>query len=66
MAGSGGEASLVKRDVALVLLLAALPFAAYAPAWRDERLLAPAEGTALHFPMRAEVFRAYARGDLPS
>src|SRR4029453_2830795 len=37
-----------------------------APAWRDERLLAPAEGTALHFPMRAEVFRAYARGDLPS
>jgi hypothetical protein len=56
----------VRRDIALVVLLAALPLLAYAPAWRDERLLAPGEGTALHFPMRAEVFRAYARGDLPS
>jgi hypothetical protein len=56
----------VKRETTLVLLLAALPLFAYAPAWRDERLLGPGDGTALHFPMRAEVFRAYARGDLPS
>jgi hypothetical protein len=56
----------VKRDLGLVFLLAALPLVAYAPAWREERLLAPGEGTALHFPMRAEVFRAYVRGDLPS
>ncbi len=56
----------MRRDRALLLLLAALPLLAYAPAWREERLLAPGDGTALHFPMRAEVFRAYVRGDLPS
>jgi Bacterial membrane protein YfhO len=56
----------VKRDRILLLLLAALPVLAHAPAWREERLLGGGDGTALHFPMRAEVFRAYARGDLPS
>jgi hypothetical protein len=56
----------VSRDRSVLLLLAALPLLAYAPAWREERLLAPGDGTALHFPMRAEVFRSYVRGDLPS
>ncbi len=56
----------MRRDAALALLLAALPLVAYAPAWLEDRLLGPGEGAALHFPMRAEVFEAYARGDLPS
>ncbi len=56
----------MRRDGAMALLLAALPLLAYAPAWREARLLGPGDGAALHLPMRAEVFRAYARGDLPS
>ena len=56
----------MRGDRVLALLLALLPLLAYAPAWREGRLLGPGDGTALHFPMRAEVFRAYARGDLPS
>ena len=60
--GGVGEA----ETRALALLLAALPILAYAPAWLETRLLGPGEGAALHFPMRAEVWRAYARGDLPS
>ncbi len=56
----------MKRDAGLALLLAALPLVAYAPAWWEARLLGPGDGAALHFPMRAEVFRAYDRGALPS
>jgi hypothetical protein len=55
-----------RREILLVLLLAAAPVLAYAPAWRVGRLLAPGEGVALHLPLRVEVFRAYARGELPS
>ncbi len=54
------------RDIVAVLLLALAPLLAYAPAGREGRLLAPGEGTALHLPLRVEVFRAWDRGDLPS
>jgi len=56
----------MKRDLLLVVLLAALPALALAPAWREARLLGPGDGAALHFPLRAEVWQAYDRGDLPS
>ena len=56
----------LRREIVPVLLLAAAPVLAYAPAWRSGRLLAPGEGLALHLPLRVEVFRAYARGELPS
>jgi hypothetical protein len=47
-------------------LLAALPVIAYAPAVVGGRLLAPGDGTYLHFPLRAAVWDAYRRGELPS
>src|SRR5262249_16936589 len=53
-----------KRDAWLLLLLAVLPAIAYAPAWTAGRLLGPGDGAALHFPLRARVWEAYARGDL--
>jgi hypothetical protein len=49
-----------------VLLLAAAPLVAYAPAWREGRLLAPGDGIALHLPLRVEAFRAWQRGEVPS
>ncbi len=58
--------SLVRRELALLLLLAAAPLVAYSPALREGRLLAPGDGAALHLPLRFEVWRAYAHGELPS
>jgi hypothetical protein len=55
-----------RRDWLLVLLLAAAPLVAYAPAWHEDRLLAPGEGEALDLPLRVEVFRAWQRGEVPS
>lgn len=55
----------MRRDVAVALLLAALPLLAFAPALLDGRLLGPGDGAALHFPMRAAVWRAYRSMDLP-
>jgi hypothetical protein len=55
-----------RRDLHLVLLLAAAPLLAYAPAWLEGRLLAPGDGAALHLPLRAEVWRAWSRGEVPS
>jgi hypothetical protein len=55
-----------RRDLLLVLLLAAAPLVAYAPAAREGRLLAPGDGAALHLPLRVEVWRAWGRGDVPS
>ena len=55
-----------RRDVLLILILAALPILAYAPAWRGGLLLAPGDGTALHLPLRAEAWRALDRGEIPS
>jgi len=49
-----------------ILLLAAAPIVAYAPAWREGRLLAPGDGAALHLPLRVEAFRAWRRGEVPS
>src|SRR5512134_1716628 len=56
----------MRRDALALLLLAAAPLVAYAPAWREERLLAPGDGAALHLPLRAEVWRAWSRGEIPS
>ena len=53
-------------DAARIVLLALLPAAAYAPAWSEGRLLAPGEGTFLHYPLRMAVWESYARGELPS
>jgi hypothetical protein len=55
-----------RRELVLILLLAAAPLLAYAPAWREGRLLAPGDGAALHLPLRSEVFRAWDRGEVPS
>jgi hypothetical protein len=53
------------RELLVLLLLAALPIAAHAPAWWHGRLLGPGDGTALHFPLRTAVWDAYAGRDLP-
>lgn len=55
-----------RRRLLLLVLLGAAPLVAYAAAVREGRLLAPGDGAALHLPLRAEVWRAYARGELPS
>ena len=55
-----------RRDLLLILLLAVAPLLAYAPAWSEGRLLAPGDGAALHLPLRAEVWRAWGRGEVPS
>ena len=55
-----------RSEFFLVLLLAAAPPLAYAPAWSEGRLLAPGDGAALHLPLRAEVWRAWDRGEVPS
>ncbi len=54
-----------RRDLLLLLLLAAMPALAYAPAWTARRLLGPGDGAALHFPLRALVWESYGRGELP-
>jgi hypothetical protein len=56
----------LRADLLLILLLAVSPLVAYAPAWTDGRLLGPGDGAALHLPLRAEVWRAWARGEVPS
>src|SRR6266704_1397291 len=58
--------AMTRRDVLLLALLAVLPVLAHAPAWWESRLLGPGDGAARHYPLRVEVWRAYARGDLPS
>jgi hypothetical protein len=55
-----------RGDALAVLLVAAAPLMAYAPAWREGRLLAPGDGAAFHLPLRTEAWRALARGDVPS
>ena len=47
-------------------VLAVLPLVAYAPAWATHTLLAPDGGAALHLPLRAAVWQAYRRGDVPA
>jgi len=49
-----------------MLLLAILPAIAHAPAWLEGRLLGPGDGSALHYPLRAEVWSAWRRGELPA
>ena len=55
-----------RREILALILLAAAPVVAYAPALAEGRLLAPGEGVALHLPLRVEVWRAWQRGELPS
>lgn len=55
-----------RRLLVLLVLLGAAPLVGYAPAVREGRLLAPGDGAALHLPLRVEVWRAFARGDVPS
>ena len=54
------------RQALVLALLFVLPAAAHAPAWWEERLLGPGDGTYLHFPLRAEAFRDWRRGELPT
>jgi Bacterial membrane protein YfhO len=54
-----------RRDAPLLLLLAALPAMAYAPAWTARRLLGPGDGAALHFPLRALAWEGLRHGELP-
>ena len=54
------------RPALVLALLFVLPAVAYAPAWWEERLLGPGDGTFLHFPLRAEAFRDWRRGELPT
>ncbi|PYQ13298.1 MAG: hypothetical protein DMF80_15420 [Acidobacteria bacterium] len=53
------------RTALLLVLLAVLPVLAYAPALAEGRLLGPGDGAALHFPLRAAVWQAWRRGELP-
>ncbi len=55
-----------RRDLPILLLLALLPVLAHSPALVEGRLLAPGDGTALHFPLRAAAWDAWRHGELPS
>ncbi len=55
----------MRERLALFLLLT-LPMVALWPAWGEARLCSPGDGAALHFPLRAAVWDAYRRGELPS
>lgn len=57
---------LPQRGGRIIALLAALPAIALSPFWLETRLLGPGDGSALHFPLRAAVWAAYRRFDLPS
>ena len=57
---------LPPRELAILALLAILPALALAPAWWEGRLLGPGDAAALHFPLRAQVWEAWRRGELPS
>ena len=54
------------RGLLLLGLLFVLPAVAYAPALLEERLLGPGDGTYLHYPLRAEAWAGWRRGDLPA
>jgi hypothetical protein len=57
---------VARRDLPALFLLALLPILALAPAWWEGRLLGPGDGEALHYPLRAAVWRAYRAGEVPS
>ena len=52
-------------DAGAMALLALLPLLAFSPALLEGRLLGPGDGAALHYPLRAETWAAYRRGELP-
>ena len=54
------------REILLLLLLAAAPVLAFAPAWQAGRLLAPGQAAQRDLPLRVEAWQALARGELPS
>jgi hypothetical protein len=53
------------RELWVVATLSLLPVIAHAPAWWHGRLLGPGDGAALHLPLRAQVWAALGRGELP-
>jgi hypothetical protein len=55
-----------RRRETLLLLLLGLPALSYAPALVEGRLLGPGDGAHLHYPMKAAVWEAWRRGELPS
>ena len=57
---------ILPRERVVLLLLAALPALALAPAVAEGRLLGPGDGAALHFPLRTLAWEAWRRGELPS
>ncbi len=59
-------AAAPRRELLLILLLALAPLLAHAPAWTSGQILGPGDGVALHLPLRAEAWRALARGEIPS
>lgn len=57
---------LSPRDLGAMALLLLLPALAHSPAWLAGRLLGPGDGVALHYPLRAEVWASWQRGELPA
>jgi Bacterial membrane protein YfhO len=55
-----------RPDAAALLVLAALPVLAYAPAVWEGVLLGPGDGVALHYPLKDAVWAAYRSGELPA
>lgn len=54
-----------RRGLGVMGLLAVLPVIAHAPALLDQRLLGPGKGATLHLPLRAAVWSAWHRGEIP-
>src|SRR5262245_35689116 len=55
-----------RREWLPLVLLAAAPAVAYAPAWHEGRLLAPGQGAALDLPLRVLALRSWQRGEVPA
>jgi hypothetical protein len=54
------------RELLALGLLLVLPVLAFAPALREQRLLGPGDGAALHYPLKLAVWEAWSRPALPS
>ncbi len=53
------------RSSLALLALFVLPFVAYAPAWSSGHLLAPGDGTFLHYPLHVATWQALRHGHWP-
>jgi hypothetical protein len=54
------------REALALGLLLVLPLLAFSPALREQRLLGPGDGVALHLPLKLAVWEAWSRPALPS